>query len=299
MTTLTIKDLTKTWWVGNTGIWQSHGVTSWVKVLKVSNVAQQYKLGKQDPASVNKASAVGSPSVVRLQVLSQARVPEAQHSKPHENQPGDHSAEVKTITEPESPLTPPQDTVSVQTGTLASDRVTSTKPNASDGGHNNSVGQTALTTGSDSYTNSSATICCAAKGGRELSSSKKGKVGAYKPTCTNRSQTWENPRPASGADAHLFNGWSLPALRPHALGHRNMASNVPSNLTSSPVLANFQAVLPRPKTWNKLIGPSQISWETHTGVTKFSLSLHIPSPAVSPTSAMHWTHLWYFSDGAG
>lgn len=106
----------------------------------------------------------------------------------------------------ESPITPPQDTVSVQTGTLASAWVTLTKPNASGGWQNNSVGQTALTTGSDSYTNSSTTVSCTAKGGRELSCSKTGKVGAYKPTCTNRSQTWENPRPASGADAHLFNG---------------------------------------------------------------------------------------------
>lgn len=98
MTTLTIKDLTKLH-VLETQESGNHTVTSWVKVLKVSNVAQQYKLGKQDPASVNKVSAVGNPSVVILQVLSPARVPGAQHSKPHENQPGDHSAEVKIITE--------------------------------------------------------------------------------------------------------------------------------------------------------------------------------------------------------
>lgn len=137
ITTFTIKDPTNTWWVGSTGIWQSRRVTSWVKLLKVSNVAEQYKLGKEDLASVKKLSAVGSPSVARLKVLSQARVPGAQYSKPHESQPGDHSADLKTMTEPECPLTPPQDTGSVQTGTPASDWITSAKPNASDARQNN------------------------------------------------------------------------------------------------------------------------------------------------------------------
>lgn len=79
------------------------------------------QVAKEDLAAVKKVSAVGSPSVARLKVLSQDRVPGAQYNKPHENQPGDHSADVKTMTEPKCPVTPPQDTGSVQTGTPASD----------------------------------------------------------------------------------------------------------------------------------------------------------------------------------
>lgn len=88
ITTFTIKDHTNTWCVGNTGIWWSHRVTFWVKLLKVSNVAQQYKLGKEDLASVKKISAVRSPSMARLKIISQARMPGAPQSKPCENQPG-------------------------------------------------------------------------------------------------------------------------------------------------------------------------------------------------------------------
>lgn len=98
---------------------------------------KQYKLGKEDLVSVKKVSAAGSPSVARLQVLCQARVHEAQYSKPHENQPWDHSTVLKTMTEPKCPLTSPQDTRSLQTGTPASDWIISAKPNASDVRQNN------------------------------------------------------------------------------------------------------------------------------------------------------------------
>lgn len=79
-----------------------------MKLLKVIKVAQQYTLGKEDLISVKKVSAVGSSGVARL-VFSHTRVPDAQYSKPCENQPRDHLADIKSMTEPECPLTPPQD----------------------------------------------------------------------------------------------------------------------------------------------------------------------------------------------
>lgn len=39
---------------------------------------------------------------------------------------------------------------------------------------------------------------------------------------------------------------------------------LPTVFTSSVVLVSFQAITQRPKTGNILIGPRQISWETHT-----------------------------------
>lgn len=87
-------------------------------------------------------------------------------------------------------------------------------------------------------------------------------------------------------------------MKPHSTGIW-FHTYLPIVLTSWAVLVNFQAVPQSPKTWNKLIGPRQISWETHSGITKFSVLIHTPHSAVSLTSAMHWTHLWYFCGGAG
>lgn len=77
-------------------------------------------LGKEVLFSVKKAPAVGSSDVARL-VFSHTKVPEAQHNKPCENQPRDHLADLKSMTEPECPLIPPQASGSVQKGMSASD----------------------------------------------------------------------------------------------------------------------------------------------------------------------------------
>lgn len=87
-----------------------------MKLLKVIKVAQQYTLGKENLVSVKKAAVVGSSGVARL-VFSYTRVPDAQHSKLCENQPRDHLADIKSMTEPECP----QDSESVQKGMSVSE----------------------------------------------------------------------------------------------------------------------------------------------------------------------------------
>lgn len=70
-----------------------------MKLLKVSNVAQDdHALGKEDLDSLNKISAVGGPIITRVKFFSQATVPRAQYSKPHENQTEGHSAHPKNMT---------------------------------------------------------------------------------------------------------------------------------------------------------------------------------------------------------
>lgn len=75
-----------------------------MKLVKVIKVAQQYILGKEDLLSMKKACVVGSSGVARL-VFSHTRMSDAQYSKSCENQPRDHSADIKSMTEPECPLT--------------------------------------------------------------------------------------------------------------------------------------------------------------------------------------------------